>query len=91
MTTVTKKDFCKIYSETTKCLHYKANYQIEKPVLLVCGAKEHTKRLKKAASRWATGKPNFKYYTIPLAGHCANMDNPGFFNNLLLIFLGEGI
>lgn len=82
-----KNDFTTIFLATTKCLHAEKDYFINKPMLLVCGELDKTGNIKKIARRWASRETQCEFHWIPDAGHCANQDNPVFFNKLLLQFL----
>jgi 3-oxoadipate enol-lactonase len=58
------------------------------PLLIVVGDQELELAAKMAAA-WHEREPASEFYTIPDAGHCANMDNPQAFNAALLTFLAE--
>lgn len=84
---VGKKDFIKIFLETTACLHYEQGYKINKPILLIHGDRDETGNIKKIASLWASSEPHCKLVKIPNASHCSNQDNPSEFNHVLTEFL----
>jgi pimeloyl-ACP methyl ester carboxylesterase len=84
---ITKEDFSTIWSAIASCIHYEPGYRIEQPVLLTHGEFDRTGNIKKDAPRWAARDPQVRYVVIPEAGHVANMDNPAFFNQLLMEFL----
>jgi pimeloyl-ACP methyl ester carboxylesterase len=84
---ISKVDFSKIWSGVASCIHYEPGYRIEQPVLLTHGEFDGTGNIKKDAPRWAARDPQVRYVVIPEAGHVANMDNPAFFNPLLMGFL----
>lgn len=84
-----KKDFVKIFLATTFCLHYEQDYQINKPLLLVYGEKDHTGNIKKIAPSWASNEPYCTLIEIPKASHCSNQDNPSVFNQAFLQFLND--
>lgn len=85
---IPKRDFINIWTGMLGCLHYEPGYCIEKPLLLTHGEFDKTGNIKKIAPRWAE-RDKARYVVIPAAGHCANQDNPEFFNRLLLEFLNE--
>ncbi len=87
MNQIPKKDMVAILSAVTQAIHPEPHYQITHPLLLVHGDEDNLGNIKKDAPRWAERDPNCTYRVIPDAGHMANMDNPAFFNRLLLEFL----
>jgi pimeloyl-ACP methyl ester carboxylesterase len=89
MDQVPKQNFSPIWSGTIACLHYEPGYRIELPLLLTHGAFDNTGNIKKTAPVWARRDPLARLEIIPDAGHVANMDNPGYFNPLLMAFLKE--
>jgi pimeloyl-ACP methyl ester carboxylesterase len=84
---MSKDEFATVFLATAGCLHEEPNYHIEQPMLLVHGDKDGTGNIKKVAPLWAAREPHCRYVVIPNAGHMANMDNPSFFNLLLIEFL----
>lgn len=58
------------------------------PLQIVVGAQERP-LLRSVAKEWQRREPGGVLEVIPRAGHCANMDNPGVFNDRLLAFLGR--
>jgi 3-oxoadipate enol-lactonase len=87
---ITKRDFISVIAEmTAHVLHYEPDYQITQPLLLTHGDRDVTGNIRKIAPVWAKREPNCRYQIIPNAGHAANLDNPAFFNRLLLNFLHE--
>lgn len=85
----TKEAFNAIFLATVQCLHEEPGYRFAKPFLLTHGEKDGTGNIKKMAPVWAKQEPFCHYEVIPQAGHCANQDNPDFFNRLLLTFLAS--
>ena len=86
---VSKTDFLKIWKAVTRCDHYEKDYHIKQPLLLTHGQYDNMVGLgliKKLAPAWAECEKNSRYEVIPQAGHNACMDNPEFFNNLLMDF-----
>jgi len=84
---LTKKDYLLITAAAFTSLHYEPGYQITQPMLLVHGEDDRTGDIKKIAPLWAAREANCQYVVIPNASHMAMMDNPVFFNRLLLDFL----
>jgi 3-oxoadipate enol-lactonase len=87
MNALPKADWVAIFAGVANSLHYEAEYQITHPLLLVHGDADNLGNIKKDAPRWAERDPNCTYRVIPDAGHISNMDNPAFFNRVLLEFL----
>lgn len=56
------------------------------PLQIVVGDRERP-LLRSVAEEWRRREPGSQIEVIPDAGHCANMDNPGVFNQRLLSFL----
>lgn len=84
-----KKDLCKILIETTKCLHYEADYRINKPILLLCGERDNTGNIKKTAPIWARQENKCIFHMIENASHNSNQDNPELVNKYICSFLSE--
>ncbi len=60
----------------------------KRPLLILVG--EHDQVIiVQAASQWQQQQPTAGYHVLPNAGHCANMDNPQLFNQLVLDFLHQ--
>lgn len=58
------------------------------PLQIVIGEQERP-LLRSVAEDWQRREPGGVLEIIPGAGHCANMDNPGVFNERLLALLGR--
>jgi 3-oxoadipate enol-lactonase len=86
---LTKSTYLTIWHGATTCLHAEPGYKITKPMLLVHGENDKTGDIKKIAPAWAAATPNCEYQVIPNASHMAIMDNPEFFNKLLMDFLAK--
>ncbi|MDR0429174.1 MAG: alpha/beta hydrolase [Tannerellaceae bacterium] len=52
------------------------------PLLILTGEKDNA-LAKQMAESWHIAEPNSKYYSVEQAGHCANMDNPKRFNEIV--------
>jgi len=86
---LTKDEFIQIMMGTATCLHYESGYKIGKPLLLMVGEKDGTGNIRKAMPAWSKVEPDCRIYVVPKAMHAANLDNPGYFHNILLMFLEE--
>lgn len=87
MQSLSKKELVTILTGVANCLHAETDYQITHPLLIVHGDADNLGNIKRDAPRWAERDPNCTYRVIPDAGHLSNIDNPLFFNRLLLEFL----
>jgi len=81
-----RSNFIAIMSGAAKCIHYEANYRIDKPMLIVRGDQDKLGNIVKDAPVWAA-RDNAKLVIIPDAGHMSNQDNLTFFNRVLVDFL----
>lgn len=86
-----KSEFIAIWNGVSTCLHDEPGYQIRQPMLLVHGDKDQTGDILKIAPRWAAASRNCQYTVIPNALHMAMMDNPEFFNRVLMDFLAKWV
>jgi pimeloyl-ACP methyl ester carboxylesterase len=86
---LTKENFIKLWKGVTLCLHAEPEYLIPKPFLLTHGDDDRAGDIKKIAPKWAAREPNCQYVVIPDAGHFSVLDNPQFFNQMLLEFLAK--
>lgn len=84
---LTRTELVAILSATTDCLHEESGYRIAHPLLLAHGAQDGTGNIRRIAPLWAAREPHCRYEVIPDAGHTANLDNPAYFDALLLDFL----
>ena len=88
---LTKEDYFTITAGAFTSLHYEPGYQIIQPMLLVHGDDDQTGDIKKIAPLWAAREANCQYVVIPNARHLAILDNPVFFNRLLMEFLTKWV
>jgi pimeloyl-ACP methyl ester carboxylesterase len=88
---ISKHDFLDIQRGVYGCLHYEPGYHISQPLLLTHGDDDYLGDIKKIAPLWARREPNCQYVAIPNARHFAILDNPDFFNRLLLEFLSKWV
>jgi 3-oxoadipate enol-lactonase len=84
-----KENFIEIWNGLTRGLHYAPGYKITQPMLLVHGDKDKMGDIAKIATEWAASSPHCQYVVIPNARHMAILDNPGYFNKLLMEFLAK--
>jgi 3-oxoadipate enol-lactonase len=84
-----KPTFLAIWGGVITCLHDEPGYKITQPMLLVHGDGDQTGDIRKIAPLWAAKTPNCRYEVIPNALHLAPMDNPDYFNKLLMDFLDK--
>ena len=89
--TYSKNELTAIILATTQAFHYEPKYQLRIPVLLTHGQFDATGNIRKHAPKWSEQMLNCQYVVIPEASHCANQDNPTFFNALLLNFLQNNV
>ncbi len=89
MKSLTKTEFINTIMAGTDCLHYEPNFKINEPLLLMVGEDDRTGNIRKVMPVWAKHEPDSQFVVIPNAKHAANLDNPDFFHNTLLEFLGR--
>jgi 3-oxoadipate enol-lactonase len=87
MKQISVREFADIMGEVALCLHEEPGYRITQPLLLAHGAQDQTGNIRAVAPKWAAREPDCHYTVIPNAGHAANLDNPVFFDRLLIDFL----
>ena len=88
---IPKKNVITVWTETIRCLRYEPDYRIIQPLLLTHGKYDILEKVTKTISTRVARDPHCRYVVIPNAGHCANQDNPEFFNRVLLDFLHEHV
>lgn len=88
---ISKQDIVTIWKGIANCLHHEPDYSIPKPFLLVHGDQDKLGNIAKSAPAWAAREPNCEYVVILNAGHCANQDNPIYFNEVLGKFLAAHV
>ena len=86
---LSKHDFLALTEGAAAGLHNEPDYRITQPLLLVHGDQDRMGDIAKIAPKWAAREPNCEYVVIPNASHFAILDNPEFFNQLLLDFLAK--
>jgi 3-oxoadipate enol-lactonase len=86
MGALSKDEFVQIMMAASACLHYEPDYHIEKPLLLMVGDQETTGNIRTAMPQWAK-HDGCKLVVIPKAKHAAHLDNPEFFQRVLIDFL----
>jgi len=88
---LSKHDFIALTKGMGSCLHFEPSYEITLPMLLVHGDADKMGDIAKIAPQWAARAGNCQYVVIPNARHFAILDNPDFFNKLLLEFLAKWV
>ncbi|PRX49117.1 pimeloyl-ACP methyl ester carboxylesterase [Prauserella shujinwangii] len=84
---LSKAEFVTVWRAVAGALHPEPGYRIEQPLLLCHGDQDRAGNVARVAPRWAARDPRCRYEVVPRAGHNANQDNPGWFNETLLDFL----
>jgi len=84
-----KNEYAAIITALAECLHEEPGYHFAKPLWLLMGEKESTGNIRKAMPVWAGHEAQSRFIIIPGARHAANLDNPDFFHQKLLNFLGS--
>ncbi|MDR1938106.1 MAG: alpha/beta hydrolase, partial [Tannerellaceae bacterium] len=83
----TRKSFA-VMQGLDKLIENRPNLKRNYPLLILSGEKDVELALR-SAKQWHDDEPDSHFYTIENAGHCANMDNPARFNEILMKFLGR--
>ena len=78
-----------IYAGVAGSMHVEPGYRIELPLLICHDRHEHLGNVVRTAGEWVAREPRAEFAIIPGAGHNANLDNPEFFNALVLTFLNR--
>ncbi|WP_440764260.1 alpha/beta fold hydrolase [Natronorubrum sp. DTA7] len=86
---LSKREFLTVWKAVAVCHHAEPGYRIRKPFLLTHGEHDGTGTIARDAPAWAERETDCRYEVIPGAGHNANQDNPGAFNEILLEFLED--
>lgn len=86
---LTKEELIRTLIAGFDFLHPEPAYRINLPFLLLVGERDGTGNIRNVAPRWAQRDPLCQLAMIPRAGHCANQDNPGGVNRLMLDFLAR--
>ncbi len=81
----TRKSFM-VMSGLGDVIKQRVNIKREYPLLILCGDKD-LDLAKQAGRKWHDSDPQSSYYLIKNAGHCANMDNPDEFNDVVMKFI----
>jgi pimeloyl-ACP methyl ester carboxylesterase len=89
MEPLSKREIAVIFTEIVRGLHPESGYRIACPILIAYGARDQLGNIRDVAAPWAARDGAPPPSVIPGAGHCANMDNPGAFNALMMSFLAE--
>jgi pimeloyl-ACP methyl ester carboxylesterase len=88
---IPRREFIKIWDGVVKGVHAEPDYHIAQPLLLMHGDDDRTGDIRRIAPLWAEREPNCTYRVIPNARHFAILDNPDFFNLILMEFLAKWV
>jgi pimeloyl-ACP methyl ester carboxylesterase len=81
----TRKSFL-VMSGLGKVLQIREGCKRDYPLLILCGDSD-IELSRRMSERWHRSQPGSKFCVIRDAGHCANMDNPGAFNETVMAFI----
>ncbi len=88
---LSKTELTRIMSTLLAALHHEPGYRIAIPELLCYGADDRLGNIRKVMPQWRRRDPQSEIAVVPGASHCANIDNPAFFNRIVLEWLGRVI
>jgi len=88
---LSKREFLTVMEAVATGLHAEPGYRVGKPLLLTHGDDDRAGTVARDVPLWAETEPDARYEVIPDAGHNANQDNPGYFNEVLLSFLRDEV
>lgn len=90
MLSFNKREFCKLaahgYKALAKAVETERSYEIDCPVLLICGTKDAAGSTKRYNREWEMRSDNMVHW-IEGAGHNANCDEPELVNKLIKQFV----
>ena len=86
-TRFTRKSFT-VMAGLGKVLQPRAKLKRTYPVLIISGDKDLALALR-MSKNWHESEPQSSYFLMKDAGHCANMDKPDEFNELVMKFIGQ--
>ena len=86
---LSKKELARIMKSLLTALHHERDYKVPIPQLLCYGAHDRLGNIRKLMPKWRRRDPECELRVIPNASHCANIDNPAFFNRVALEWLGR--
>ena len=85
-----KREFCNLaahgYHILADALDARRSYDIDCPVLLLCGEKDDAGDVRAFNRKWAAGE-GIPLVWVPKAGHNSNVDEPDFVNGQIERFL----
>lgn len=86
----TRKSFL-VMSGLKKVIQPREKVKYECPLLILSGDKD-IELARRMSKKWHDSEPKSNYYLIKDAGHCANMDRPAEFNEIVMNFIkGKGL
>jgi pimeloyl-ACP methyl ester carboxylesterase len=84
---LTKRELTRVMKTLLATLHNEPSYKVAVPELLVHGSEDRLGNIRKVMPRWHARDAGSTFAVIPHASHCANIDNPGMFNEVVLAWL----
>lgn len=86
---LSKAEYVGVLSAVQTGLRQEPDYREPFPLLIAVGEKDTVGVTRRAAIEWGRDRPEAEFHLIPDAGHCANQDNPGYVNRMLIDFLAR--
>jgi pimeloyl-ACP methyl ester carboxylesterase len=86
---LSKKELARIMKSLLAALHHEGRYKVPIPELLSHGDQDRLGNIRKVMPRWRQRDPQREFVAISDASHCSNIDNPAFFNSVVLEWLGR--
>jgi pimeloyl-ACP methyl ester carboxylesterase len=84
---LTKRELATVMKTLLATLHDEPTYQVAIPELLLHGSEDRLGNIRKIMPRWHARDAGSTFTVIPRASHCANIDNPAMFNEVVLAWL----
>ena len=84
---LTKRELVTVMTSLMAALHHEPHYRVTIPELLLHGSDDKLGNIRKLMPAWRRRDPRSTFVVVPKAGHCANFDNPDFFNNTVIDWL----
>jgi 3-oxoadipate enol-lactonase len=84
---LSKREYIATWAAVQTGLRQEPDYREPFPLLIAAGEKDDIGITRSGAVAWGEARPEAVFHMIPGAGHCANQDNPGYVNAMLLDFL----
>jgi pimeloyl-ACP methyl ester carboxylesterase len=81
---LTKLELASVMKTLLATLHHEPSYKVPIPELILHGSEDSLGNIRKIMPRWHARDTGSTFAVIPQASHCANIDNPGRFNEVVL-------